>query len=85
MSIDVLAPLHLQDISIYAINSVWLLLSIFRVDVSHLCETNVREPYYRKTSNIRRTKSQSSNVSRLVLQLYMLNPLKLGVKWRMKM
>ena len=35
---------------------------------------------YRKVSNIRRTKSQNINDSRLVLQLSLPNPLKLGVK-----
>ena len=40
---------------------------------------------YRKISNIRRTKSPSLNVSRLVLQLSLPNPMKPGVKSRMKM
>ena len=40
---------------------------------------------YRKVSNIRRTKSQNSNASRLILQLSLPNPLKPGVKLRMKM
>ena len=40
---------------------------------------------YRKISNIRRTKSQNLNVSRLVLQLFSPNPMKPGVKSRMKM
>ena len=40
---------------------------------------------YRKISNIRRTKSQNLNDSRLVLQLSLSNPLKPGVKSRMKM
>ena len=40
---------------------------------------------YRKISNIRRTKSQNLNVSQLVLQLSLLNPMKPGVKSRMKM
>ena len=39
---------------------------------------------YRKTSSIGRTKSQNLNVSNLVLQLSLLNPLKPGVKSRMK-
>ena len=41
--------------------------------------------YYRKISNIRRTKSLNLNVSRLVLQLSLPNPMKPGVKSRMKM
>ena len=40
---------------------------------------------YRKISNIRRTKSQTLNVSRLVLQLSLPNPMKPGVKSKMKM
>ena len=39
---------------------------------------------YRKVSNIRRTKSQDLNDSRLVLQLSLPNSLKLGVKSGMK-
>ena len=35
---------------------------------------------YRQLSNISDTKSQNLNVSRLVLQLYLPNPLKPGVK-----
>ena len=41
--------------------------------------------YYRKISNISRTKSQNLNDSRIVLQLSLPNPLKSGVKSRMKM
>ena len=40
---------------------------------------------YHKISNIRRTKYQNLNVSRLVLQLSLSYPMKLGVKSRMKM
>ena len=40
---------------------------------------------YRKVSNIKRTKSQNLNDSRLVLQLSLPNRLKPGVKSRMKM
>ena len=40
---------------------------------------------YRQISNTRRTKSQILIISRLVLQLSLLNPLKPGVKSRMKM
>ena len=39
---------------------------------------------YRKTSSISRTKSQNLHVSNLLLQLSLLNPLKPGVKSRMK-
>ena len=41
--------------------------------------------YYRKTSGISRTKSQCFDVSCILLQLSSLNPLKPGVKLRMKM
>ena len=40
---------------------------------------------YRKTSSINRIKSQNLNVSCILLQLSSLNPLKPGVKLRMKM
>ena len=40
---------------------------------------------YPQASNVRHTKSQNSNVSHLILQLSMPNPLKPGVKLRMKM
>ena len=41
--------------------------------------------YNRKTFDISRTKSQNLNVSHILLQLSSLNPLKPGVKLRMKM
>ena len=41
--------------------------------------------YYRKTSNISRIKSQNLNDYRLVLHLALPNPLKPGLKPRMKM
>ena len=41
--------------------------------------------YYRETSSISRPKSQSLNVSCILMQLFSLNPLKPGVKLRMKM
>ena len=40
---------------------------------------------YRKTASISRNKSQNFNVSCILLQLSSLNPLKPGVKLRMKM
>ena len=40
---------------------------------------------YHKISNIRGTESPTSNVSRLVLQLSLANPMKPGVKSRMEM
>ena len=45
----------------------------------------MKEGIYRKISTIRRTKSSNLIVSRLVLQLSLLNPLKPGVKSIMKM
>ena len=41
--------------------------------------------YYRQISNLSRTKSQKLNVFRLVLQLFVPNAMKPGVKSRMKM
>ena len=51
--------------------------------VNHL--VRLEQKIYCKISNIRCTKSQHLNVSHLVLQLSLLNPLKPGVKSRMKM
>ena len=58
--------------------------------VSHIVQSYVPhapydEMYYRKTSSISRNKSQNWNVSCILLQLSSLNPLKPGVKLRMKM
>ena len=48
--------------------------------------SNLARTYnYRKTSSISRTKSQNLNVSSLVLQLSLPNPLKQGRKSGMKM
>ena len=44
-----------------------------------------RTSHYSKTSSISRTESQSLNVSFILLQLSSLNPLKPGVKLRIKM
>ena len=40
---------------------------------------------YHQTPNTRHTKSLNFNVSRLILQLSLPNPLKPGIKYRMKM
>ena len=45
----------------------------------------IRQFTYRKTSSISRAKSQNLNVSCILLKLSSLNPLKPGVKLRMKM
>ena len=50
-----------------------------------LCMSSWPQEYTRKVSNIRRTKCQNLNDSRLVLQLSMPNPLKPSVKSIMKM
>ena len=56
------------------------------VCINGIMETgNKRTSQYRKTSSIRRTKSQNLNVSCIPLQLSSLNPLKPGVKMRRKM
>ena len=49
------------------------------------CMVMTLQSLYRQTSNIRHTKSENLNVSRLVLQLSLRNLLKPGVKSRMKM
>ena len=50
-----------------------------------LSDIKYRYLYYRKTSSISRTKFQNLNASCILLQLSPLNPLKPGVKLRMKM
>ena len=49
------------------------------------CHPGLLISIYRKTFSISRTKSQSFNISCIFLQLSSLNPLKPGVKLRMKM
>ena len=62
---------------------------LFYMDVITHQYTNfsftVVEVKYRQISNITRTQSPNINVSRLVLQLSLPNPMKPGVKLRMKM
>ena len=58
-----------------------LALSV-RVCVDHADDAHF--DYYRIVSNIRRTKLQNLNDSRPALQLSLPNPLKSGVKSRMK-
>ena len=54
--------------------------------VNHFVQASMcLEIDYRKISNISHTKSQNLNDSRLVFQLSLPNPLKPGVKSRMKM
>ena len=43
-----------------------------------------KQTAYRQFSNIRRTQSPNINVSRLILQLSLPNPLKPGINLRMK-
>ena len=50
-----------------------------------ICQDYGVYEYYRKTSRISRTKFQNLNVYCILLQWSSLNPLKPGVKLRMKM
>ena len=61
--------------------------SLNGVDIScyYISARQLGSHIYRKISNIRRTKSYTSNVSRLGLQLPVPNILKPSGKWRMKM
>ena len=53
---------------------------------AHACDdSDETTPNYHQTSNISHIKSKNLNVSCLVLQLSLLNPLKPGVKSSMKM
>ena len=61
---------------------VWIIPSLHLF--CHCCR-QVGTCIYHKTSSTSRTKSQSLNVSCILVQLSSLNPLKPGVKLRMKM
>ena len=50
-----------------------------------LLDADILKVDYLQTSTIRRTKSQNLDVSRFVLQLSLPNPVKLGVKSRIKL
>ena len=52
---------------------------------NEVIDTDTKYKEIRKTSSISRTKSPNLNVSCLALQLSLPNPLKPGVKLRMKM
>ena len=64
-----------------------LLPALGLYEIFALCFLSISPDHtkYRNTSNIRHTKYQNINDSRLVLQLSLPNPLKPGVKSRMKM
>ena len=49
-----------------------------------LIRTHLQKHYHHQTSIMRGTKFHNLNVSRLILQLSLPNPLKLGIKSRMK-
>ena len=53
--------------------------------MSDVVGTEVSLTNYRKVSNIRRTKTENLNASRLILLLSLPNPLKPGIELRMKM
>ena len=61
---------------------VWRLSVISQDRIYHYCTRP--HVYYRQTSDRSNTKSQNLNVSRLILQLLLPNPLKPKVKSRMK-
>ena len=69
-----------EPISIYNFSSHYLLICI-----GYQLEYGAWYWNYRKFANIRLTQSQNINVSCLVLQLSLPNPLKSGVELRMKM
>ena len=64
---------------------LWNVMIIFEVLPQSAAGTPVKYEHYCKISNISHTKSQHLNYSHLVLQLSLSNPLKPGVKSRMKM
>ena len=84
-------PHFVEDVITYPCwNWIWSVLEKWipgRVMLTCKClfQINSQQYSYQKTSSISRTKSQNLNASRLVLQLSLPNPLKPGVKSRMKM
>ena len=72
---------HTQKLILHSMK-VW---TPIEAKTSNLYEKSVTVASYLKTSSISRTKSQSLNVSCILAQLSSLNPLKPGVKLRMKM
>ena len=80
---------YLQNTGVlYTYLSTNTIIRLFYVAQAHwvifLCNVVVSHTYH-QTYSWRRTKSQHLNVSRLVLQLSLPNPLVSGVKSRMKM
>ena len=70
---------------IYDIPLISLITTTYQVTIVEIWDVIPHTHTYRKISNIRRTKSQNFNVSRLGLKLYLLNILRTSVKWRRKM
>ena len=62
-----------------------LLMFISCITINARTNIDIDMHIYREISNLSRTKSQSLNVSRRVLQLALRNLLKPGVRWSMKM
>ena len=77
-------PLTTKILLLILINDFPQFLLSYVMSNSHLSEY-ILYSYYCKTSSISHTKSQSLNVSCILAQLCSLNPLKPGVKLRMKM
>ena len=80
--------LAVRSMKITWTTSLFCKLCIYTVTHFHGITLNFqsnRPITYHQTSNIIRTKSSNLNVSRLVFQLYLPNPLKQGVKSEMKM
>ena len=84
-----LSTMHVTIIVIFviiissSINIIAIIINTIIISLACVCVLLFDD--YRKLSNIRRTQSPNLNVSRLVLQLSLPNPMKPGVKSRMKM
>ena len=93
LGLNVLTHWLLGEAAVTSISIAVILNFVSRIDIilSIFCETALRwmpqdlTDDYRKTFGISRTKYQNLNVSCIPLQLPSLNPLKPGVKLRMKM
>ena len=83
-------PHDYQEIGPHSVDNKSVECNLLQMDIQSvfdkiMSQMHVMNENYRQFSNISRTQSPNINVSRLVLQLSLPNPLKPRVKLRMKM
>ena len=85
MAIGLSMFLHLQVIWSDETSKILYMTAVIFSNANRTPPEQTTDSNYRQNSNLRRTKPQNSNVSRLVLQLSLYNLLKPCVKSMMKM